>query len=199
MFRPSFVFAALIAFALPGAISVAAADGPFGVAMGQTGDELVFDKDIGDGYYVLHSVPRPHSHFETYMVMHHKSTGLCLFQAVGIDVPSGADGAALKEEYELIAGLVSRAYGNYDHYEHLADGSSLDGDDDYMAAMAQGEMSLQASWDEESKANLKNDITEILLWGKATDAETGYVLLQYRFANWAECADRIEAENAGPF
>ena len=67
------------------------------------------------------------------------------------------------------------------------------------AAMAQGEMSLQASWDEESKANLKNDITEILLWGKATDAETGYVLLQYRFANWAACADRNEADTAGPF
>lgn len=199
MFRLSFVFAALIAFALPGAISVEAADGPFGVAMGQKGDELVFDEDVGDGYYVLRSVPRPHSHFESYIVMYHESTGVCLFQAVGIDVAAGADGAALKAEYELIAGLVSKAYGNYDHYEHLADGSSLDGNDNYMEAMAQGEMSLQASWDEESKAKLKNDITEVLLWGKATDAETGYVLLQYRFANWAECADRIEAENDGPF
>ena len=199
MFRLAFVFAALVAFALPGAISVEAADGPFGVAMGQKGDELVFDKDIGDGYFLLHAVPRPHSHFESYTVMYHESTGVCLFQAVGVDVATGADGAALKQEYEMIAGLVSRAYGNYDHYEHLADGSSLDGDDNYMAAVAQGEMSLQASWDEESKADLKNHITEVLLWGKATDAQTGYVLLQYRFANWAECADRIEAENDGPF
>lgn len=199
MFRLSFVFAALTAFALPGAISVEAADGPFGVAMGQKGDELVFDDDAGDGYYVLRSVPRPHSHFESYIVMYHEGTGVCLFRAVGIDVATGADGTALKAEYELIAGLVSRAYGNYDHYEHLADGSSLDGDDNYMKAMAHGEMLLQASWDEESKAELKNDITEVLLWGKATDAETGYVLLQYRFANWAECADSIEAENDGPF
>lgn len=190
-----FAIAALLISTLP----AQAADGPFGVSMGTKGSELVFDNDIGDGYYVLRSVPKPHSHFESYVVMYHKTTGVCLFQAVGVDVPTKGDGSGLKEEYEFVAGLVSKAYGNYDHYEHLADGSNLEGDKNYMKAVVAGEMSLQASWDEESSANLKQDITEVLLLGKATDARTGYVLLQYRFANWAKCSDAIEAEDGGPF
>jgi hypothetical protein len=199
MFRFSYFLAALLAIAVPGATAAQAADGPFGISMGEPGDTLVFDNDIGDGYFVLKGVPSPHSHFESYVVMFHPSTGICLFQAVGIDVPTGPDGAALKVEYEFVAGLVSKAYGNYDHYEHLADGSILAGDANYMNAIVNGEMSLQASWDEESNANLKQDIGEILLLGKATDAATGYVLLQYRFTNWAECSDKIEAENDAPF
>lgn len=202
MFRLSFVLAPLLAFAVPGILSVnaaSAAGGPFGVAMGTQGSELVFDDDIGDGYYVLRNVPSPHSHFESYVVMYHESTGVCLFQAIGVDVPNKRDGAALKEEYRFIAGLVSKTYGNYDHYEHLADGSELKGENKYMEAMVEGAMSLQASWDEESNANLKQNITEILLLGKATDVRTGYVLLQYRYANWQKCADRIEAEGDGPF
>lgn len=80
-----------------------------------------------------------------------------------------------------------------------ADGSSLDGEKNYMKAMAAGEMSVQASWDEDSSANLKQGIAEIFLLGKATDKRTGHELLQYRLANWAEGADKIEAEADGPF
>lgn len=197
---PGFFLFLMLSMGLVTTSAALAADGPFGVAMGQkTSDKLILANDIGDGYYVLRSVPKPHSHFESYVVMYRQSTGVCLFQAVGIDVDTGEDGAELKEEYQAIASLISKAYGNYDHYEHLADGSSLDGEKNYMKAMAAGEMSLQASWDEDSSAELKQGITEILLLGKATDKRTGYVLLQYRFANWAACADEIEEEADGPF
>lgn len=171
-----------------------AADGPFGVAMGTPASKLKFVHDFGEGYYALDSVPKPHSHFERYDVMIHEKTGVCLLRAVGIDIPTGGDGAALKDEFHFIAEQVKSVYGNYDVYEALDDGSKYSKPKDYMKAIVAEEMTLQGSWDEESHANLRNGVVEILLLGRATDKRTGYVVLQYRFANWRRCMDLVEAE-----
>jgi hypothetical protein len=67
-----------------------------------------------------------------------------------------------------------------------------------MKALLKKERILQAVWHETEGSNMKNHVHGILLAAqvRGSDINTGYLLLSYRFSNYGDCENEIQASEA---
>lgn len=181
-------------------LSTQAEAGPFGLEMGQSMDGLdVTPLDSSPHNFVAYKVPKPHSAFVAYGLLAPPSTGLCRIIAVGKDIETSSFGLELQARFDKIASQIDRVYGPHEKKDFLFSGSVWDDRDDWMMALKRKERVLQASWDEESGAKLKDGIVEILLTAVADRMDTGSLRLQYRFTNTEACETWLDEESSDAF
>lgn len=178
-------------------------EGPLGVKMGITLDELRNAIELKDGSsrYVWESStsPSPHDSFETYLYTITEETGLCKFAAVGKTIRTSVFGSDLKREFTAMQTALTERYGKpYTKYDSLRRGSIWNESNDWMMALLKKERLLASFWvaepDDKSspKADLPNDIDMIVLEAEAEGTDSGHVVISYAFKNESTCVDLIK-------
>lgn len=62
-----------------------------------------------------------------------------------------------------------------------------------MMGLIKQERLLLAEWSADTGAPLKDQVASIILAARPKSRDTGFLLLQYEWANASECKDEIEA------
>ena len=167
-------------------------NGPFGFTVSLSKEDI--EKLLGtalkevDGQshlFYAQSAPRPHPRFKAYALRVLPQSGLCEIRAVGADVSTSSHGTQLRAAFADLRDTL------------LLTGSIWNDPEDWMMGLLKNERYLQAAWDSESNASLKNEIEDIILGARARSRDTGYLMLQYKFTNHARCtaeAKRLEQD-----
>jgi hypothetical protein len=166
--------------------------GPFGLKMGMSLTEIDAGRQpLACGKYPIGIVPEPDSAFESYTVQVGPESGLCWVKAVGRKIVTNSEGAGLKENFYKIKAGLDRLYGSSNTVDRLLPGSKWDKPNDWMEGLFRQERFLFAVWDQESGANPGNDIVSITAMANPVGKRTGYIAVDYSFANKVACDNEI--------
>jgi hypothetical protein len=189
--------------AITGTPSTVKYDGPLGLKLGLTvsqvkemAPDLVAADDL-PGWYATANVPTPHPSFDLYMMHFSKKSGLCVLEGLGKSIKSGSSGTEVRLAFDELTAGVSQRYGHgkkYDFFEGAAMGDSRF----WMMALESKNRTLAMSWDKETGATLPNTLSNVYVFAKALDIETGIINIQYEFSNVADCeSEENEIKNKG--
>ncbi|TVQ98050.1 MAG: hypothetical protein EA399_11535 [Desulfovibrionales bacterium] len=174
----------------------ALADGPFGLRMGMSLDEVgASPEEVRHGLYKFTSVPRPHSGFEAYILKFAPSTGLCWIKAVGVNIQDNAYGTALRSGFSTLKEQLSTVYGQPRDMDFLMPGSIWDEPREYMMALLRKERVLGAIWDLDGERNLR----QVGLIASALRRDVGYLSLEYSFTNKDACDEELQSMESQVF
>ena len=172
--------------------------GPFGLSMGMPLKDISKNaKKIENGLYKLTDVPKPHSAFEYYVIQVSPKNGLCWIKGIGKDISTSSYGTQLRSEFERFTSKLEERYGAYKNYDFLSNGSIWDESNDFMMGLVKKDRYLQSFWDREKGSVMPADITGIALSAKASNSDTGYIVLEYSFSNEEQCEKELAAKEDG--
>ena len=178
------------------AVATAASAGPFGLSLGQDLESLQSEEvSSQDFYYRLKSVPKPHSSFDAYYATVSPGQGLCRILAFTPNTENDRFGNEAKDTFEAVSGQLSNVYGESDFFDTLAPGSLWDEPGNWSMSVYTNDRSYVEFWSEETGAVLKDDIEGISLRASALRADATYLVLEYQFKNFANCAAERNAKD----
>ncbi len=163
--------------------------GPFGFQVGMTIDEI--KRVIGKGsvtkgdvnIYISTKAPKGHSLFESFLLTIDPTKGLVRLEAYSSTIVTSVYGRELKLMYSEIEEALTNNYGNCtSSYDFLRVGSIWREPREFMMALLKKERFLAAYWE----GDLKDDITNILLEGRALSRNTANVYVSYEFVGFYE-------------
>lgn len=158
----------------------------FGIAMGTPIENLEIEKDHGSSTYTI-SVPKPHSEFETYLVLATPQTGVCKINAIGKDHNNDRFGTSVKNAFSELHSALESRYGTHKFYDFIAPGGIWDGPEEWVMSIRQSERYYDAFWDEEEKSSLPEEFQGITLGVRANSSDSAYISLSYTYSNFDEC------------
>ena len=168
-------------------------NGPFGLAMGMSIEELGDDlEEVAAGKFVTKSVPKPHSAFESYVLVATTRHGLSWVKAIGHTIDCSPYGFELTSAFDLMQAKLAATYGKSRKTDFLYEDSIWNEPRDWMQSMLSKERILMAVWDSKAKSNLREDIVSIGLIVSALGSDSGYIAVEYSFLN----SDAADAEIA---
>lgn len=178
-------------------------EGPFGVKMGLTVDELRSAVELteGQGQFIWKSssAPSPHDAFESYFYTITDDVGLCKIAAFGKTINTSGFGTELKSEYTTLQSALIERYGNpSSKFDFLANGSIWTESKYWMMGLLKKDRVLNTFWianpDSKStkKVDLPNDLESIMLEAVAEGSDAGFVNIRYAFKNEDACMDTIK-------
>lgn len=155
---------------------------PFGLHPGMTVDQI--KKAVGEqnlspfpnsrGVFLLSSVPEKPEFFDNFFVAVSSKQGLAKVGA-GFSFASNRSGQQVRENFQKVESLLVAKYGKpTDHHDYVRAGAISKQDDEFMAALLQGERELRSFWK-------LDDGTLLLLEAKAHDPTTALISLSYEF------------------
>ncbi|MDR0457657.1 MAG: hypothetical protein LBH10_01300 [Burkholderiaceae bacterium] len=179
-------------------------DGPFGVRMGMTTEELgkfIKLKSDGDLRYDSDSAPIPHKLFSDY-IYRIGNNGLCSVKALSKTIESNSFGDGVKDAFSEISQPLVAKYGKptFDH-DFIRSGSIWDKQEDWMMGLYKEERVLNIAWvssknkgSEKTKnpVNLPSDIAYIELEARAYKYNKAFLVLDYLFMNNDDCVNQIK-------
>lgn len=179
-------------------------DGPFGLKMGMTIEEL---EKIGavktedESIYSVSKVPVPNPSFDGYGVKATKETGLCKILAFTPSTNTNSFGDGIKSVHEDLKESLTKKYGKPEkEFNFVKTGSIWREREDFMMGLLKGDRYLSAYWESsdsttQSKTSviLPNNIQSISLKGVATSSDKGYIALNYEFKNFHTCSSITKA------
>lgn len=173
-------------------------DGPFGLRMGLNAQALGARGLAGQpGAYELPSVPVPHNGFHTYLARIGPESGLCWIKAVGREVKTNQHGIALRRAFKEMEGKLAGVYGEFEHTDILAGGSTWSLPRDWMMGLVKNERYLISIWEQGGKARLDGELQSVALSAAAESRTRGYISIEYRFRNYDTCdAEILQRANA---
>jgi hypothetical protein len=155
---------------------------PFGLHPGMTVDQIktaVGEQNVSPipnskGVYLLSSVPEKAEFFDNFFVAVSSKRGLAKLGA-GFSFKSNRSGQQVRENFQKVESLLIGKYGKpTDHHDYVHAGAIFREDDEFMAALLQGERELRSFWK-------LDDGTLLLLEAKAHDSTTALISLTYEF------------------
>ena len=167
--------------------AVADEDGPFGLRMGLSRDQLV--ALIGRHTEPVHgmlqtvTVPKKQPDIESYAVVVSPTHGVCKIMAAGKDLKLDLFGDSLKSAFEEAATALDQKYGNREMYDYLAPSSIWREPADWSMSLAKQERVLAASWEPASTTG----IAFVMLEAIAQSSTVGYLRLHYDSPSFARC------------
>jgi len=174
-------------------LPIAAQAGPFGLDMGMSLNDVDPDaSQAAPGVYTTTKVPNPHSAFEQYAIKIGPKSGLCWIKAIGKDISTSRYGVELKSAFNEMKERLERGYGENITTDMLFPRSIWNEPEDFMMGMLKKERFLMAVWDEDSGAQLRENIVQIGLVASALRTTTGYLSVEYSFSNKSACDGEIE-------
>ncbi len=162
-------------------------DGPFGAYMGMPKSEFARLEETDFNLYKTYNMPRSNTAFEFYEVSFAED-GLCMIQALGIDVETDAAGGDLKFEFDRFAEGLDKKYGESDDFRE-EDGSDPEKGKpiSYMQRLLDGDQIRERYWWAPEGGTLPAKINSISLRTKALSEELGYLVIRYEFENYPKC------------
>ena len=167
----------------------------FGVDMGASLSKFEGAEDIGNGNYVI-SVPRPHSEFESYVVVLSEATGVCMVRGIGKNHNNDRTGANVRRAFKTLETALNSRYGAGDHVNWLQPRALWDGAHEWVMSIRQNERVFGTGWTTEGGAELPEEFLAINMQVRALSSDSSYIVLQYRFSNFDECDREIKAQDA---
>lgn len=174
-------------------------NGPFGLWMGMTVAELrragAAPDTANEGFYHMVRAPKPHPAFETYELVAFGKYGLCKIVAIGKNISTGGDGAALRSQFESLESALNQKYGENKKFDMLHAGSIWREPNEFMMGLKEQERTLEAFWDKDGGLDPEkaDGVSSVDLEAKALSGSTGYVDLSYEFVNAHECLTALRA------
>lgn len=179
-------------------------DGPFGLKMGLTDDQLkaaIPDlQAAATNISSTSSPPRPHDSFETYMLITSASTGLCKITAVGKAIKTSQFGDELRSAHNNLKAALTERYGQpISDHNFLKHGSMWNESKYWMMGLLKKDRIVATFWERKNDKNpkgveLPNDIDSIIVESSAEGTDTGHITLRYAFTNEDACVDAIKKE-----
>lgn len=167
----------------------------FGIEMGVSLSELEGAEDIGNGNYVI-SVPRPHSEFESYVVVLSETTGVCMVRGIGKNHNNDRTGINVRTAFDTLEAALKKTYGAGEQTNWLQPRALWDGAHEWVMSIRQNERLFGTDWTVTDGAELPEEIKAITMQIRAVSSDTSYIVLQYRFSNFEECDREIKAQDA---
>jgi len=181
--------ALFIVFLLFSSVGMVFSDG-FGIEMGwgiknleNAGIEM---SDMGDSYYELLSVPKPHPSFERYLVQIDPEKGVHLIKAVGKSIATNGFGTSLKTEFNIIEKQLTSVYGKGEKTDWLIPTSIWDEPEDWYMGLRKQERFLFTIWEQPSPTLLRIGVV-----ANAFSYSAGRIIIEYYSKNH----DVIKAKN----
>ncbi|WP_208947926.1 hypothetical protein [Paracidovorax avenae] len=179
-------------------------DGPFGLKMGLTDDQLkAAVPDIhaaAANIFSTSSPPKPHDSFETYMLITSASTGLCKITAVGKTIQTSQFGDELRNAHKSLKAALTEKYGQpISDHDFLKHGSMWNESKYWMMGLLKKDRIVATFWERKTDKNpkgadLPNDIDSIIVESSAEGTDAGHITLRYAFTNEDACVDAIKKE-----
>jgi len=175
---------------------IAAADGPFGYAMGQSIDRLGLEKMDKPGLYQTSTPPKPHDDFETIVVEAYPETGICRIRGVGRDLDGDGSGASVRGKVQELAEALSTRYGEGKKVDNCSGGDIECGSQFWMMTLNGGERYHGYEWMRQTEKMKATSIGSIDVAARASDISTSYALVEYHSNNKAACDKARRASSA---
>ena len=168
--------------------------GPFGLKMGMTKDDFKEPlEELAPYKYRLIEIPRKHSKFEDYIGQISPVSGLSWIKAISATINTSAYGHELKNAFLEMREKLARVYGNSELCDQLSYDSIWNEPRDWMQGLLSRERYLFADWSQKSvKGRLPNDLENIYLSATALDSSSGFISIEYYFANHEQAAKEID-------
>jgi hypothetical protein len=182
-------------------VSLPPADGPFGLQAGltkkniedMTGESLKPIEGSVD-LYMINSVPKTNSDFESFGLLISPKVGLCQIRAIGKDINTDSYGISLKSKFEEVSSTLSSIYGKGKKTDLLLSGSIWKNPNDWMMGLNKKERILLMEWNEQNDTMKKNEINNIGLEVRSNISSSGFLFLNYVFSNNEVCESEIETQ-----
>jgi len=170
--------------------------GPFGLEKGMSLEDIGGNpiKISDTGHYMLSSVPKPHSAFETYIVRVAPTGGLFWIRAVGKEIRTNSYGIELKSAFVEIEEKLKATYGKNTRLDSLLPGSAWNKPNQWMMGLIKTERVLMSLWLEAEGSTLPPDLRSIGLMAVGASENTGKIHLEYEFSNRASCEAELVAQ-----
>ena len=163
--------------------------GPFGLNMGD--NPARFGKDLTPqevpGLYYLAKPPVPHQSFEKFALFFSTKSGLARIRAVSPNIKTTIYGEQLVAEFRLIVAALAKKYGKAVIHQGLKSGTIYDSPRDYMTALTKRDRLLSAEWTVENLTT-SDGVGAIEVETYGLNAEMGFIMITYDFANFTEYA-----------
>lgn len=174
-------------------------DGPFGLAMGLTVEQLekagISLKELEPGIFSGATAPAPNGKFESYTYVINDKTGLCKVAGIGKDLQANAFGAQVKDVFDDLEQALTSKYGKPSStFKFVRAGSIWKEDKYWMMGLTKKERIHDVTWIDGEKGVALPDLASIALRASASDIATGYVTLNYEFPNVSECLKANKAK-----
>lgn len=168
-------------------------DGPLGVKMGLTKEELeaagipLAPVDNVPLLYRAASAPGASGSFDDYLYYIGDEAGLCRIAAWTPARDVNQFGEQLVSTFDELQAALSEKYGRPKEYKFVQRGSIWNEPRDFMMGLAKEERSHAAAWKQEPKRELPADVETILLSATAFNTSSAAVKLTYEFRNADAC------------
>lgn len=174
------------------------APSPFGLSMGMTKDKLGEIKtEVGPHKYQLTSVSKPHPDLEIYVATVTPNAGLCFIRTLSHTWQTKSDGTELKEKFYDMKAQLEGIYGKPNVTDSLVEGSKRTRPRDWMATLLDKERTLLARWSAaEDRLPMLPTIFKVYVGAYALSENSGYLVVEYYFTNYAQCESEISAASA---
>lgn len=181
-------FNVIVATAMLVAVIKPVIAGPFGLEMGmQRSDLQEQGKEITPFKFQVTDVPKKHSAFKSYVLKFGPRSGLCYIKAMGKDIKTDEYGKEIQKAFNNMENKLQNIYGQYEKADLIREDSSEDDDDEWMESLLIGERILAAEWDREKGSTMKGNLVSVILAAQAASEESAYLVIDYKFANYAQC------------
>ena len=188
----NYFFNAVVATALLTAVIQPVVAGPFGLEMGMQRSDLPNQgKEITPFKIQVTDVPKKHSSFKSYVLKFGPKRGLCYIKAMGKDIKTDEYGKELQKAFSNMEFKLQGIYGQYKQADILRTDSSSDDADEWMESLMDGERILHAYWDNGKGSAMKGNLASVTLAAQAASEEVGYLVIDYKFDNYAQCESEI--------
>lgn len=163
--------------------------GPFGLDPTKGPDSLDIsrsDSAPDTGLYLLNSVPRPSSEFETYGVVTFRETGICEVRAITRKFSSDSLGASATTLADSLSKTLASKYGDPEKIDFCAGGSAICQQQFWAMAVSQGDRAYGYTWE-----NPNQSIRSIDLYVISDDLSQLSVRLDYGIGDKQRCVDAL--------
>ena len=165
-------------------------DGPFGIAQGEPLSALKDPVATGTpGFYKLKEVPQPYRDVDFYSVQATPEHGVCMVKFISNDIQSDSSGSGLRQAADKIKEDLEERYGAGRKLDILQAGSLWEESQYWMMGLYKDERIYGALWDKPKGADERvwRHVQSIAVQAKASDTDTGYVVVEYDFDNNHQC------------
>lgn len=167
-FRSAPSVLALLRASILAAITAPCFAGPFGLAMGDSLEDIkaavggAAVKRIGPSVYVTSTAPKPlriggtDEAFDQYILLISEKHGLCKMMAIGRPFETTLDGADLLQRFNALEAALGTQYGSASRLDAIKLKSVWTGANDWMMALLKKDRELTSTWSAGTSAN-RND------------------------------------------
>ena len=140
---------------------------PFGLRMGMTLSEVrsVY-RNIGMLYpqHNLYRIEPPRNQwFIYYFVKIHPEYGLYYINGITDSYRTNEKGSEFKLVFDQLVKQVSSTYGDYELFDYIKLGSTLNNENEWMISLTHRERVFEASWEKYKGSNMPEDISKIIV------------------------------------